>query len=358
VALLGKVVVGLLVPNFANMRYFRKAHLRDCLVVGFSMAAEGEFAFVIAVFSVVHNLITEQLYASVVLAVLISTIVAPLCLRVTIGYFNKQIESVLYGETGGDEENKKELLSKSIREQTAVFYCIQTKSAPSWGLQTNIIHALDDLHLEVIDHRAWHPRVERELVLNEVYVKDAQELSPQFSEMERERHVLSRIAEIETELASVIGQKNARIRVQRWIPELVVTYDSNTEGSSSEDGSIAEQIVKATSAAFEKSQKRPSIAPITVPDSAYVAMEEELMETEESGESQSPRGLNRQISHLDMRSNGRLEGLFRRDKKKRSQRPVRALTTADSIELLDSHGIGTGYKEVEEEYDVHGASIA
>jgi len=46
-ALLGKLAVGFLVPNFTPSRSFTNLHLRDCLITGFSMAAEGEFAFVI-----------------------------------------------------------------------------------------------------------------------------------------------------------------------------------------------------------------------------------------------------------------------------------------------------------------------
>jgi len=49
-ALLGKVAVGFMVPNFWATKRFKMSHLRDCLVVGFSMAAEGEFAFVIGTF--------------------------------------------------------------------------------------------------------------------------------------------------------------------------------------------------------------------------------------------------------------------------------------------------------------------
>ena len=346
-ALLGKVVVGFLVPNFSFSRYFRSAHLRDCLIVGFSMAAEGEFAFVIAVFGVVHNMIPQELYASVVLAVLISTILAPLFLRLTISYFNKQVESDLYGDESQDPDA---LLEKSVREQTAVFFCIQTKSTPSWGLQTSIIRALDDLHLDVIDHRAWHPRVAKELLVNEVYVKDAQELSPSFSEMDRDKHILSRTAEIERTLAGVIQQGDAIIRVQRWIPEVVIADDSTA--SSSEEGGMSDQIVKATTAAFEKSQRRPSVTPIVVQDAAYVAMEEQLMEKDST---EGPHGLHRQISHLDSASKGRLEGLFRRDKKTR--RLVRTLASDEGIELLDTRGVGTGYNEVEEKYDVHGASV-
>jgi hypothetical protein len=52
IALTGKLAVGFLVPNFTQDKRFTGIHFRDCLMTGFSMAAEGEFAFVIAVYSV------------------------------------------------------------------------------------------------------------------------------------------------------------------------------------------------------------------------------------------------------------------------------------------------------------------
>ena len=41
-ALLGKLAVGFLVPNFSQSEDFKVSHFRDCLIVGFSMMA-GEF---------------------------------------------------------------------------------------------------------------------------------------------------------------------------------------------------------------------------------------------------------------------------------------------------------------------------
>jgi Kef-type K+ transport system membrane component KefB len=76
-ALIGKIAVGFMVPNFNQTERFTGSHLRDCLIVAFSMAAEGEFAFVIAVFNVDSGLISKDIYASIVLAVLLSTIVPP-----------------------------------------------------------------------------------------------------------------------------------------------------------------------------------------------------------------------------------------------------------------------------------------
>ena len=94
---------------------------------------------------------------------------------------------------------------------------------------------------------------------------------------------LSRTAEIERTITGVIEQDDAVVRAQRWIPEIVVADDSTT--SSSDDG-ISEQIVRAASASFQRTQRRPSVAPvetaapIVAQDAAYVAMEEELMEKE------------------------------------------------------------------------------
>ena len=59
------------------------------------MAAEGEFAFVIAVFAKDQGLIDADLYASIVLAVLISTIIPPFALRFTISYFNNLAQKIL-----------------------------------------------------------------------------------------------------------------------------------------------------------------------------------------------------------------------------------------------------------------------
>ena len=87
-ALLGKLLVGGLAPNFhaATPRY-RGRHLRDCFIVGLSMMGEAEFAFVVAVFGVTEGLIPPDLYASIVLAILLSTLISPLLLRTTLSLY-------------------------------------------------------------------------------------------------------------------------------------------------------------------------------------------------------------------------------------------------------------------------------
>ena len=66
---------------------FLGKHLRDCVVVGFSMMGEAEFAFVVAVFGVSEGLVPPDIYASIVWAILLSTLISPLLLRTTIFFF-------------------------------------------------------------------------------------------------------------------------------------------------------------------------------------------------------------------------------------------------------------------------------
>ncbi len=86
-SLLGKLAVGpLFTPAWESPKW-RGNHWRDCAVVGFSMAGEAEFAFLVAVFGVTEGLIPPDLYASVVLAILLSTILSPLMLRTLLAVY-------------------------------------------------------------------------------------------------------------------------------------------------------------------------------------------------------------------------------------------------------------------------------
>jgi hypothetical protein len=124
------------------------------------MAAEGEFAFVIAVFSVDSGLISEKLYASVVLAILISTVIPPFALRFTISYYNRRAEKMIEKIANDEMERNhllegEETLAQQIQLKRAVFLCIQTQSLGRWGLMHELMSTMAKLGLDVIDHRAW-----------------------------------------------------------------------------------------------------------------------------------------------------------------------------------------------------------
>jgi hypothetical protein len=320
-ALLGKVAVGFMAPNFSLTRRFKDIHLRDCLVVGFSMAAEGEFAFVIAAFAVNYNMITQDLYASIVLAVLVSTIVSPFCLRYTISYFNKRMQETLYAEGGGPSSS----LEEGIRKQTEVFYCIQTKSVPAWGIQTHIMEALRSLEFDVIDHRSWHPRQSDSLLVNEIYARDACQALEGKDKVEIEKQLVGRILGIRRLIEEVIAQDDAVVKVQRWYPEPLLP-DVDYTGSD-----ISQRVVQATGAALAKSMEREADESGT-----YTRMGDETGER---------RKLALELEHLDASFEGRLDGLIRHDR-------ARVVASEEGIELLDTRGVGTGYRA-----DAHGVRL-
>jgi len=249
-ALLGKLAVGFMVPNFTQSRNFSGLHLRDCLITGFSMAAEGEFAFVIAVFSVDEGLIDKDLYASVVLAILMSTILPPFLLRFTISYYNKAAEATVRRlaeqemKNNHDLENpsltetdRNEMLAGDIRNERVVFLCVQTQSNARWGLMHDLMRVMADLGLDVIDHRAWHPRGIDTTLVNEVYLKDNIAMdggSTMQSILDK------RIEEVTAALEMCINQpEGSKVKVQRWYPGVVeeitekVDQESKTIGSNS-----------------------------------------------------------------------------------------------------------------------------
>jgi len=222
VALLGKLVVGFLVPNFnPREKNFTGFHLRDCLLVGCSMAAEGEFAFVIAAAAVDQKIIDPDLYSSVVLAILLSTIIAPFSLRYTITYFNKRtIEKVdkVEEEMKGDVEDA---LKSGILDGKLTFFCINTTSHVSWGTFPMLMKVLFELGLEVIDHRSWHTRFE-DTVINEVYVK---------STTDDEDDAEQSIENIENTIKKAFKQEDAVITVTRWLPGIVHDLACGDENS-------------------------------------------------------------------------------------------------------------------------------
>ena len=243
-ALLGKLAVGFIVPNFNNADKFRGLHLRDCLITGCSMvslrtrsrcwclftsleltieyfclafqAAEGEFAFVIAVFSVDSGLISPDLYASIVLAVLISTIVPPFALRFTISYFNKLAEKMVkqaedlerqragtIDEALSPEEQEKRLRER-IEANKIIFLCIQIQCASTWGLIPKTIGKLGSLGLEVIDNRSWHPRGVDSTLMTEIFVED--DFFLRASDVEGNKTIDERIANVSEAMIAAINQ--------------------------------------------------------------------------------------------------------------------------------------------------------
>jgi predicted Kef-type K+ transport protein len=69
-----------------------------------TQAAEAEFAFIVAVFGRDQNLFGESLYASIIFAIVLSEIFAPLALQYTLSYWDKVDHHQQRQRTGSKEE--------------------------------------------------------------------------------------------------------------------------------------------------------------------------------------------------------------------------------------------------------------
>ena len=354
-ALLGKILSGLLVPNFGaasascgcvKSHPFRGHHLRDCLVVGFSMMAEGEFAFVIAVYCVSHQLLNQDQYAGIVLAVLLSTMLAPNLLRATLTYFQKQLESELaqsagQGKSGTFDPTKKlgELEEGNVAGEE-VFFCVQTKSQSAWGLQMKIMEQLCSLHLDVIDHRSWHPHphaTEEVILVNEVYVKDMDYDRADMNGDETLQYVEQRTETIRRILEETIGQPTAVVKAQRWVPYI----PKGGLVSRDRQNTIARRILNA---AKLFSQSRQKIDILGDDDSQHSGPYGsgnyyEMNHDSSSNSSNEDQGgqasnLNAIFDHTDGMFMGRLEGFFRHDLDKKKA-PILSYQDKEGVELLD-----------------------
>lgn len=261
-ALTGKLAVGFMVPNFNQTKRFTDVHLRDCLVTGYSMAAEGEFAFVIAVFAVDNGLISKDLYASVVLAVLISTIIPPFLLRYTIARYNKKAELLIQQAAQDEMErnhnlNTEDKLLSTIKNHTAVFLCIQTQSDSKWGILHSIMSCMNKQGLEIIDHRSWHPRGVNTTLVNEIYAKDV--LKPVDGQSAAEA-LDERLAAIQEALVETLGRvETSKVKVQRWYPGVVQEIQEDTvEKTSKKKGttlSVQDRVISEAGQELERKHK-------------------------------------------------------------------------------------------------------
>lgn len=245
-ALLGKLGVGFLVPNFSKTERFRGNHLRDCLMVGCSMAAEGEFAFVIAAYSVSEGIIDEELYSSVVLAILLSTIVAPFSLKFTISYFNKQaLEDVEKAEQEMLNVDVEDQIKDGIVDGSFVFFCINTTSHAAWGTLPSLMATLLKNELTVIDHRSWHSRFES-TVINEMYVKGTAVGSVD---------ICGYIEHLEHAIKDTINQEDSVVTVNQWKPSIL---DEIAEGKdpSIHGTSVTNTLITEAQKSLDRHQER------------------------------------------------------------------------------------------------------
>jgi hypothetical protein len=111
----------------------------------------GEFAFVLATTAVQLDVIDHSTFSSIVLAVMLSILINPFLLRLTLARYKREAEKQI-------ETAKTEAESKDAMAQFPVYFCIQTLSDAMWGGQDRLVSLLQDEGFDIIDVRTHHPR--------------------------------------------------------------------------------------------------------------------------------------------------------------------------------------------------------
>ena len=208
---IGKIVTGF---------FGRPLNKKEFFTIGFSMSAWGEFAFIIATASYEEETIDQEAFSAVLLAVLLSVIISPYCLRLTLSHYEKQMKKRMdknlekYGDTNAHP----------------VYFAINTKARGKWGHQDKILHRIFNLNLEIIDFRSWHaPEYNyshhQPLTKESFYVMDQNLALPptKHISVEDKMRLKDRVKEIRNTLKEALGDKSI-VTIKRWLPGLCTIY--------------------------------------------------------------------------------------------------------------------------------------
>merc|ERR1719283_613029 len=213
IAGIGKVVQGF---------FSQPLNAKEFFIVGFSMSAWGEFAFILATVSYSEGTIDKESFSAVLLAVLLSVIYSPYGLSFTISYFEKQAQKKM-------NERLSEFEDTNVHP---LYFAINSKAKGQWGHQDKILKTIFDLNLEIIDFRSWHaPEFnhshDQPLTKQSFYVQDLSVCLPPTRHLDakEKESLLARVQAIRTELAQTLGD-GAVISIKRWLPGVTKTDDT------------------------------------------------------------------------------------------------------------------------------------
>jgi hypothetical protein len=209
---IGKVVTGFFARPMTKKEFF---------IVGWSMSAWGEFAFILATASFAEGTLDQESFSAVLLAVLLSVIYSPYALAFTISYYEKQAQKSMDAHLAKFEDSNVHPL----------YFAINTKARGQWGHQDKILHRLFNLNLEIIDFRSWHaPEYNHShhqpLTKESFYVQDMETALPPTKHLnELEKTILmDRVKLIRAQFKDALGE-NAVVSIKRWLPGVTKSDD-------------------------------------------------------------------------------------------------------------------------------------
>ena len=147
---------GMLLPCMAGKLAMGAFHPPPATCEGFWTLAWawgewGEYSFLIATVAVRGEIITQQEYDGVLLALLVSVVACPWALRYTLREAERRAEEVI---TDAIVETTDGLLDGQLHP---AFYCVQTRSHAHFDQQTLLLRALTAAQCRIIDFRSFHP---------------------------------------------------------------------------------------------------------------------------------------------------------------------------------------------------------
>ena len=160
IPIIGKLVTGV---------WAKPLNWKNSLTIAFAMSAWGEFAFILIVEAKNDNIVTEDVFAALVLAILLSVILAPIGLRATLVYFNRLSELEVANAMKGMNDPKGDGEGK-----IPLYYWIHSSSSAHWGQQDAILRAIYSCDVHIMDLRTYrfdHEEFEVQVVYD-IYVRD------------------------------------------------------------------------------------------------------------------------------------------------------------------------------------------
>lgn len=168
-AILVKMPLGFFVPHYQKEipdDFPYNPYWRDFWITALSVTCRGEFNFIIASFALGAGLISEDIYAAVVFAVLIACIIGPLLLSRVIQHYNALSKAYLTGD------HPIHRIGNTNDGYRPLFMSIQARTPVHWGLQDTFKKALEKAGLVIIDHRSFHTLGKDAVDITELFVQD------------------------------------------------------------------------------------------------------------------------------------------------------------------------------------------
>lgn len=161
-----KSVVAVFVPRFEETEKgaIYDPYKRDVLVTGLSMTCRGEFSMIIAAFALSEGVIDPEMYAAVVLAVLISAVTSPFMLLKSINHFKSLQEKQLQATDP--------LKSDGVVTTMPLHLHIHLQTKGAWSLLERLQTEMHDLGLVVEDYRTTNTRGLDPTIISDIYVRD------------------------------------------------------------------------------------------------------------------------------------------------------------------------------------------